>query len=896
MTDAVLDRYVKRIEEFTSELLEPYLKKLNGLAPGQVSGKEFNDPVWGTITLNAAEVIVLDSPLLQRLRRIRQLGVAQYVYPGANHTRIEHSLGVCHQVQKLTDSVRLHGEEVGFGVLPPQWVVTLRMAALCHDVGHGLMSHVIENALKHDRDVGDLIIAFQEKLELDDESQLSEIAAYYMLRSAGMQALLTEAFRIGSPTTIPDRMHENMANCVIGVSEDNTLPLVHEIISGPFDCDKLDYMTRDALMCGVPVVTDVTRLIQKVRAAKVRTDKLPSELAARVEDKGGTHLVVAVARSGASTLHEVSLGRSLMHDKIYRHHKVRAVESMVGAIVDAAGFALDSFAPMIPLAMLDDEFLSLDMVRLENRLGNNVESSQQAFSVASDVAQRIRDRVLFVRAFAFAQKMPFDAYRDDRRQREAIEELIRDSDRAADKNAIIEAIAGRVQDMLDVLGEADVLEAFPDRDIKPYVRIDPPRIDSSDASTDQSRAYLVDDQKNLVMLSQVSAETRGWADAYINTRDVGYVFAPKEISSYVHIATEIVLRVDRGIAVPREMHSYAKVESSSVQALRQRLFDLDFYKGLPKDLGPVPEFLRSAGVEARIEAAAIALGTYMGPSRGSSDKRAEAGVINATKVRDWLTQFPDNYIPHALAAVEGIKLLDRSLINQAIRNFMEDPANEAFRGGPLVPIGGAKDGSALQTYFAGDVGREFGSEPLAFADAILTGKPLIFVDDIIGRGSSIVSIFEAWLDLPDTQNLREERGDSLSAALQQALRDTPIAIVTSATRDGGRESVERILSSYDLNVRVRSLLEDSQLPRLESVLKSSGLKDVEGFIEYCRLIGRELVLTGQDPDGRALGYGNDGLLVITSFNTPTMTLTQLWKEGVVDGTTWRPLVPRKPKL
>lgn len=896
MTDDVLDQYAARIETFTSELLEPYLKKLSGLGPGQVNGKEFNDPVWGTITLNAAEVIVLDSPLLQRLRRIRQLGVAQYVYPGANHTRIEHSLGVCHQVQKLTDSVRLHGEEAGFGELPAQWVVTLRMAALCHDMGHGLMSHVIENALKHDRDVGDLIIAFQERLELDDESQLSEIAAYYMLRSEAMQKLLAEAFRIGSPTTIPDRMHENMANCVIGVSEDNTLPLIHEIISGPFDCDKLDYMTRDALMCGVPVVTDVTRLIQKVRAAEVRTDKLPPELSARVEDKGGTHLVVAVARSGASTLHEVSLGRSLMHDKIYRHHKVRAVEAMVSAIVEAAGTTLDPFAPMIPLAILDDEFLSLDMTRLQARSGAEDQSNRDGFAVAADLAQRIRDRVLFVRAFAFAQKMPFDAYRDDHRQRDAIEQLIRDSDRAADKEAIIDAIVGRVHEMLRALGESEVLETFPGQDIKPYIRIDPPRIDSSDASTDQSRAYLVDDQKNIVMLSQVSAETRGWADAYINTRDVGYVFAPKEISSFVHIATEIVLRVDRGIAVPREMHSYAKVESAAVQALRQRLFEVDFYSALPKDLGPVPEFLRSAGTEARIEAAAKMLGAYMGPSRGTSDKRAEAGVINATKIRDWLTQFPDQYIPHALATVESIKLLDRALINQSVRSFMEDAANDGFLGAPLVPIGGAKDGSALQTYFAGDVGREFGSEPLAFPDAILTGKPLVFVDDLIGRGSSIISVFEAWLGLPDTQHLVEERGEPLAPVLQEALRNIPIAIVTSAAREGGKETIEGALASYGLDVRVRPLLDDAQLPRLESTLKSSALKDVEGFTTYCREVGRELVADGRDPDGRALGYGNDALLVITSFNTPTMTLTLLWKEGLVGGTTWRPLVGRKPKL
>ena len=72
---------------------------------------------------------------------------------------------------------------------------------------------------------------------------------------------------------------ERLSNLIVGKSTHNSMPLLHELISGPFDADKLDYMLRDASMCGVPIVTDVDRLIQKVRAVRLDAHNLPRELA-----------------------------------------------------------------------------------------------------------------------------------------------------------------------------------------------------------------------------------------------------------------------------------------------------------------------------------------------------------------------------------------------------------------------------------------------------------------------------------------------------------------------------------------------------------------------------------------------------------------------------------------
>ncbi len=100
--------------------------------------RRIRDPIHGFVELSGKEIDVVDTPVFQRLRRLRQLALAYLVYPGALHTRFEHSLGVCQIARLIAEALKLNADDR----------TLLRLAALLHDLGHGPFSHVSEDALQ----------------------------------------------------------------------------------------------------------------------------------------------------------------------------------------------------------------------------------------------------------------------------------------------------------------------------------------------------------------------------------------------------------------------------------------------------------------------------------------------------------------------------------------------------------------------------------------------------------------------------------------------------------------------------------------------------------------------------------------------------------------------------
>ena len=242
------------------------------------------DPLWNNIRLDGAALDVLDSEPFQRLRYIRQLGHAFLVYPGATHTRFEHALGAYHLAGRALGLLAERGE---LADLPAEEATLVRLAALLHDVGHYPFSHALEEAglLSHEA-----------------------LAAEHLAHPELCRAL----DRLGVP-----RAADRIAQLIRGQSHS---PLAG-LISGSLDLDKIDYLTRDARMCGVPYGTvDVDRLLHSTTLVTLADGRR----------------TVGVHEKGASALESLTFAKYQMYRNVYWHHAVRSATAMFKRLVRTA--------------------------------------------------------------------------------------------------------------------------------------------------------------------------------------------------------------------------------------------------------------------------------------------------------------------------------------------------------------------------------------------------------------------------------------------------------------------------------------------------------------------------------------------------------------------------------
>jgi HD superfamily phosphohydrolase len=241
---------------------------------------EIRDPIYGFIKPSDTELKIINTLLLQRLRRIKQLAMASLVYPGATHTRFDHSLGVYHIASLMAD-ILLPDE----GDRERRDIV--RFSALLHDIGHGPFSHVSEAVLN-------------KYVKSDNEEKVHEQITQRLIESDGELKIIL------SPSQI---------KMIIGLLNGRKVDysIMKEIVSGPLDADKMDYLLRDSYFCGVKYgIFDLHRLINTLESYSEGIDK---------------H--IAIKYDGLNSLEQFVLAKYYMTQQVYRH-KVRILsDSMI---------------------------------------------------------------------------------------------------------------------------------------------------------------------------------------------------------------------------------------------------------------------------------------------------------------------------------------------------------------------------------------------------------------------------------------------------------------------------------------------------------------------------------------------------------------------------------------
>ena len=243
------------------------------------------DPVWNNIRVDQLTLELVDTEVFQRLRYVRQLGWTYLVYPGATHSRFEHALGT-HHLSRRTLALLCESEDSVSISEVDQAIV--RSAALLHDVGHYPFSHALEEigALHHE-DVARPLI------------------------TEGRVASLLSA-RLGAQA--PDRIF-----ALIRGRSDSPL---QGLISGSLDLDKIEYLKRDAFMCGVPY-------------GEIDVDRLTNSLVL-VDDPDSGRQTLGVQEKALSALESLLFAKYQMYRNVYWHHAVRSATAMYKRLVEDA--------------------------------------------------------------------------------------------------------------------------------------------------------------------------------------------------------------------------------------------------------------------------------------------------------------------------------------------------------------------------------------------------------------------------------------------------------------------------------------------------------------------------------------------------------------------------------
>jgi len=286
--------------------------------------KRIFDPIHHFIELEPAEVRLLDLPVMQRLRRLRQLGLAYLAFPSAEHSRFTHALGALAMGTRAFDELVRHGRAFFRDESDVAYQRRLvRAALLLHDIGHGPFSHACE-----------AVVGVRHELRTAEILALPEMrAALDAMEIDGADAL---ALILGDPSS--------------------RYPALSELVSGPnLDADRMDYLQRDAYFTGVASGRyDADQLVASVRL---------------IERDGAA--VMGVDRRGVVALESFVLARYMMFASVYFHHTTRMFERILQRVLAELWPDPRKLDPI-------DEFLGWDDFRVLNELRDSTTEAARA--------------------------------------------------------------------------------------------------------------------------------------------------------------------------------------------------------------------------------------------------------------------------------------------------------------------------------------------------------------------------------------------------------------------------------------------------------------------------------------------------------------------------------------
>jgi deoxynucleoside triphosphate triphosphohydrolase SAMHD1 len=883
------------------------------------------DSVWGMVDIDPAIRALLDCPIVQRLRQIRQLGLSNLVYPTAEHSRFSHTIGMYAVVNRFVQESQLHqpGPNQQFETVPlsKENAALLKLAAILHDVGHWPYSHALEQAIEGQSDrftFGSTPL----KTFINQRAEIIEGKHLSLSETMSLAIVLSPRFKQFFENSIRPHLYientnvvsvESVAALIAGVAPAAELQGLADIVSHTaVDADKIDYIRRDGEACGIPAGIDVGRLFLRSQFIKIKdADILKSFGSPKITRDT---LLFVVNASGRDTIDELHHARSSLYRRVYYHHTTLAAEGVLTrCLADAAEPNRSKFANAASLWAHSDDSLIKALAKQATR----TETIPHAERIQS---RRLPKRSVVIGSAYVEMRFPIADILDVQDRNSLRQQLQIELARGIVDDYQRKALAPKRQ--IEIEQEiqkesvkiAKIIETkcdnVPSPNIQPYVLfvpIPPP-------SASPSPTLLLDN--NELQSTTVATTSLPQTDALSIQSSNAFVCSDPEWREIVLIATQIVLakrptnprdstitlkggtepnapdsklkltpivypaiHLDRGRVANKVSANIARLQDFTVQLSNNGYFDQD----------PALAPLQSA----------ITI-----PDRLAKFEGEHGWRVTDRSLAAFISQFPPSLRNEAQALVGKIQVFDRTEIRtvffKSITKIIASNSRTAILH--ILPLS-RTSGTIIHQLIQQELHSQFPNHlkfHATLGEAISSASqddPILMCDDNYATGTQATAQLYTWMKTDRPKDFADEKNllPSLEAdANREKLKSLKSHISVISGTEAGKKLIEghAIKLGLQLSTSFANEVGGSAdlTPKMREFLRAVGYSLQKSLRADNQILNEKIE---ESLRGRALGYGGHCGLSTSYFNVPTSTLTAFWCPGLYNGRPWLPLLIRR---
>lgn len=868
------------------------------------SDKDIFDFVWGTVNFNSSEICVLDSPLLQRLRRIHHLGLASSVYCNADSSRFSHTIGVTEVADRMARVIKnrlnMTTGEYQERIYDIREIV--RLAAIFHDAGHMFFSHVSEQYFAFDKSFP----RYEEVLSAKNffcENTSSNIALHELFSvmivnsEETMRLLRLIAPHMQKSKLVQKEHYERLAeyiSClIIGIPIDKYILPYSAIINSSIDADKLDYLSRDSACTKVPIAVDIARIIQKLDVVNIKEIEYPL-----IWDDTTTDAVplkiMAIKSSAKKVFWQLSNARSNMYESVYYHHKVLTAESMFRKMLKKLYRIEDkenqSFTKIMRLT--DDvfnEYWYFVWVKPELRDSDDVKE-------VSYLIKCIHERNLYKRVASFSRNSFSGSLSSIKK---FFNQVIQDASSEKYKMfcSLLNDEYTKICNLLGIVNSAtlpiDFMFVF-----SKYDAMSSMPIESGDGFCVWSSSLMKQETMEAGRKSQ---------------QEQFYLLTSCKNRKIIYLALEKVLTKFGIERLARDSAICSKVPYEEMNKIRMRLLEMGYYNDTLYLLQD-ENFIRLLDKKTL----KIVVDKYRSFLGVNSCQITEESLIRFLRQFLWLEMDKKELkllLDGILKLLANAYYLDRDSFSNEVGKLIEKLSSLPYNYKHIVTLGGLFDSAKHLLYYFNDIkgGANviFDGSIESALNSINENDCLCFFDDGAYSGKQVISIFQELMGIPEEKRTtNEHHADELSQENKDKIKNINIVLaylcfnresevyIKNELKKLGIENVTVLFVKdlskkvFDLNNAVFSSAEQKEIVKkwlmeIGYAILLSSKKQANG--EYKSRWNEKRIKEA------SLGYNDAQQLVVFSTNIPTYSITAFWANGNYKTHKWQGLFQRTVK-